>query len=390
MYGLRRIALVGLLSVSTNAGLGAAEPDLAPKDGASRGLYLSLGAGLAARETDAASGDGSRYRAGFDPGPAAFAAIGYGFGLFRVESEFAYRQNDSDGVAAAADRRNGGGRAYSIMVNGLFEPFPDWRMSPYVGAGLGLGIVDQDRRRFSRTVGNDAPDLRQNYTVEDDTDARFAYQAIAGARFSINESWSLRADYRYFATLDTDVTQHRTLTAGAPPFATDTDRLDSEFRSHAVTLGVTYHFGQAARPTAPTQATPASTPTAGGTAPPAAPTPPAPAERPREETFVIFFDFDKAEITPASAAVLDRAVAQFRTSGRVKVVVDGHADRSGPRHYNQRLSERRALAVSDYLTTKGIPENQIAVAGHGEEKPRAPTPDGVRHPENRRAEIVIR
>ena len=67
----------------------------------------------------------------------------------------------------------------------------------------------------------------------------------------------------------------------------------------------------------------------------------------------------------------------------------GHADRSGPVAYNQRLSERRADAVKARLIREGIPAGQIVTIGRGETQPMVPTADGVREPQNRRVEIVL-
>ena len=68
----------------------------------------------------------------------------------------------------------------------------------------------------------------------------------------------------------------------------------------------------------------------------------------------------------------------------------GHADRSGSAQYNQRLSQRRADAVAAELVARGVPRNIIMVSAYGESRPLVPTADGVREPQNRRVEIVLR
>ena len=70
--------------------------------------------------------------------------------------------------------------------------------------------------------------------------------------------------------------------------------------------------------------------------------------------------------------------------------IDGHADRSGTDAYNQRLSERRAQAVAEYLMARGVMPQQMAMRSFGESQPRVPTADGQRNDQNRRAEIMIR
>jgi outer membrane protein OmpA-like peptidoglycan-associated protein len=104
----------------------------------------------------------------------------------------------------------------------------------------------------------------------------------------------------------------------------------------------------------------------------------------------VFFAFDKSDISPVAAQVLDRAVADFRATGSTNVRIEGNADRSGSNTYNQRLSQRRADAVAAYLRSKGIGQGAIQTVANGEEKPRVPTADGVRNDENRNAQIFLR
>ena len=68
----------------------------------------------------------------------------------------------------------------------------------------------------------------------------------------------------------------------------------------------------------------------------------------------------------------------------------GHADRSGSAQYNQRLSQRRADVVAAELVRNGVNRSDIGVSAYGESRPLVPTADGVREPQNRRVEIVLR
>ena len=68
----------------------------------------------------------------------------------------------------------------------------------------------------------------------------------------------------------------------------------------------------------------------------------------------------------------------------------GHADTSGTQRYNQDLSRRRAQAVASELVRLGVPREAITVQAFGESRPLVPTGDGVREPQNRRVEIVLR
>ncbi|MDR2451542.1 MAG: OmpA family protein [Candidatus Accumulibacter sp.] len=81
------------------------------------------------------------------------------------------------------------------------------------------------------------------------------------------------------------------------------------------------------------------------------------------------FDFDKAVLRPEGRAKLDDVVAKSRQLALEVVIAVGHTDRFGSDAYNQKLSERRAGAVKDYLVGKGIPANRIYTEGKGEKQP---------------------
>jgi len=136
-------------------------------------------------------------------------------------------------------------------------------------------------------------------------------------------------------------------------------------------------------------------------APPPAPAPapraaPSPAESKRIVLRGINFDFDKANIKREFVPVLDEAAQILKDNPSVRVTIEGHTDSRGSDVYNQRLSERRANAVKQYLTSKGVAADQLDTVGRGEQEPVAPntTPDGKDNPEgramNRRAELKAR
>jgi len=70
--------------------------------------------------------------------------------------------------------------------------------------------------------------------------------------------------------------------------------------------------------------------------------------------------------------------------------VAGHADRSGTPQYNQGLSMRRAQAVAAELVRLGVKQQAIAISAFGDTRPLVPTAAGVREPQNRRVEIVLK
>ena len=73
----------------------------------------------------------------------------------------------------------------------------------------------------------------------------------------------------------------------------------------------------------------------------------------------------------------------------LRIVLGGHADRSGPAALNQKLSAARAATVSQLLQRLGVPLDRISTIGFGETYPKTMTPDGERHADNRRVEIVV-
>lgn len=117
--------------------------------------------------------------------------------------------------------------------------------------------------------------------------------------------------------------------------------------------------------------------------------PPPPAMVVNGKAYMVFFDFDRSNITPTAATTIKQVAAQAKAGQSARVGVTGHADRSGSDAYNMALSLRRANAVKDQLVREGIPAAAIAVVGRGESQPLVQTPDGVREPQNRRVEIVL-
>ena len=116
--------------------------------------------------------------------------------------------------------------------------------------------------------------------------------------------------------------------------------------------------------------------------------PPAPAPQ-QPANFMVFFDWDRSDITAQARGTIQQAAQAHRSMGNVPISLVGHADRSGPNNYNMALSLRRANAVKDTLVREGVSQQAISVAGRGEEQPLVQTADGVREPQNRRVEIQM-
>jgi OOP family OmpA-OmpF porin len=148
-------------------------------------------------------------------------------------------------------------------------------------------------------------------------------------------------------------------------------------------------------PAAPAPAAPARP------APPAAapaPAAPAPAARPApasvRQAVVIqadaLFDFDKSVLRPDGRKSIDEALAKMRGVDLEMVIATGHTDSIGTPQYNQRLSERRAAAVKDYLVSKGIPAAKITTIGKGESQPVATNKTAEGRQKNRRVDIEFK
>jgi outer membrane protein OmpA-like peptidoglycan-associated protein len=130
-------------------------------------------------------------------------------------------------------------------------------------------------------------------------------------------------------------------------------------------------------------------------APPAEPEPAPPAPAPRRIILRgVNFDYDKSNIKSQFVPILDEAAQTLKDNPDITVSVEGHTDSIGSDEYNQRLSERRAQAVKQYLVSKGIASSRLSTVGKGELEPIASnTEDGRDNPEgramNRRAELKI-
>ncbi len=162
------------------------------------------------------------------------------------------------------------------------------------------------------------------------------------------------------------------ITVTAPSGATfgSSLKFGNEF-NHAVLVGFRYTFG----------VTPPPPP---APAPVAAPAP-APAR-----SYLVFFDWDKATLTDRARQIIREAADASTHVQYTAIEVNGYTDTSGTPKYNMGLSIRRAQAVAAELVRDGVPRNVISIHGFGETHLSVPTGPGVREPQNRRVEIIIR
>jgi len=300
-----------------------------------QGVYVGAGAGVNWLTETPTNGGGKLKSDGV--GVAGIGSIGYAFGNgLRVELEGNYRYQTVKLGAA-----KGQNHTYGPMVNALydFDAGLGWA-TPYVGVG----------------VGYQWGELRGLGTSTDSRGA-WAAQGILGAAFPIAAAPGLAvtAEARVMSTLE-DVRY----SGGG--------RTDPQMNISGM-LGLRYAFGVAPAPVAAAAAVPA----------------PAPAR-----TYLVFFDWDKADLTPRARQIIADAAQASTRVATTRIEVGGHADRTGTAQYNQQLSMRRAQNVAAELVRLGVARNAIDINAFGDTRPLVATGPNTREPQNRRVEIVLR
>ena len=101
------------------------------------------------------------------------------------------------------------------------------------------------------------------------------------------------------------------------------------------------------------------------------------------------FEFDKAELKPEDKELLAKIAGILMTSHDYTISVNGHTDDVGTVEYNQKLSERRAQAVRDYLVAAGLSPDIMTVTGWGKSNPRVDGTSNEARAKNRRVELAI-
>ena len=103
----------------------------------------------------------------------------------------------------------------------------------------------------------------------------------------------------------------------------------------------------------------------------------------------VYFDFDKSEITANSKLAMDKLVKIFNEYPETNILIEGHTDDKGTDTYNLALSERRAMAVGNYLKTEGISSSRLTIKWYGETQPKVENTSDANRAENRRVEFGI-
>ncbi len=116
--------------------------------------------------------------------------------------------------------------------------------------------------------------------------------------------------------------------------------------------------------------------------------PPVAAPAPVAHSYMVFFDFNKSDLTPQAVSIVNQAAANAGPAKVTKLEVTGNTDTVGSDAYNMRLSRRRAESVAAQLEKDGIPSSEIEIIAKGKRDLLVPTADGVKEPQNRRVQIV--
>jgi len=316
-------------------------------------------------------------------GFAGVVSVGWGFGNgLRAEIEGNYRNNHLSGFnnSAAAGGLSGGTteQKFGGMGNVLydFNGLSPW-VVPYIGAGVGwLGVSEKyHASNFSAvTVGGSTFAPGAVGIVGQKTTSSFAYQAILGAAFPLPQivpGLAATAEYRFLGTTGNrsySGTATATSTAGVTSTAATNLSLGPTY-NHSILVGLRYNFGVAPPPPPAPAAVPAPAPT---------------------RSYLVFFDWDKAALTDRARQIIREAADNSTKVQYTRIEVNGYTDTSGTPRYNQGLSVRRAKAVQAELVKDGVPQNAITIQGFGDTHLLVPTGPGVREPQNRRVEIIIR
>jgi outer membrane protein OmpA-like peptidoglycan-associated protein len=334
------IMLGAVASVALAGAAGAANP----------GWYLGLEGG--ANWIDDWSplvGKGQVADVQFDTGWAAIGSIGYAFTQnWRTEVEFGYRKNEISAVVADLDWQDGTLWEASAMANVLYDIRLADKLGLSIGAGAGADFANLTER---------GPGLDQS-----DQDWNFAYQGIAGLNYALGSRTTAFVNYRYFRVANPNFDMS---SLGGDLIEGD------DFVKHTVTAGLRYALG---------------TPAAAPEAPPSAPAAPAVEPGPSRQ-FIVFFGFNKYNLTSAALRVIAEAVIAAKENGSATLVITGHTDTMGSPDFNQKLSLRRSNAVKSEMVRQGVSAANISTNGKGESELLVQTGDNVKEPQNRRATI---
>ena len=257
---------------------------------------------------------------------------------------------------------------------------PDSVFRPYVGVGVNLTLFSSVNLTLPAAVSPTGANLPLDLSS-----SSFGIAGQVGADFKLADHWFLNVDAKY-VQLAADVKA-----GGATVTKVHAD-------PWLLGVGIGYRFGGHPAPApmpmskpapAPAPTPPAPPPPAPKALPPAPPAPPPPPAKPAEELVLkgVNFETASAKLRPESATVLDGVAATIRKCNCNKVDIRGYTDSVGKPDFNQKLSERRAVAVKDYLEAHGVSKGILTAQGFGEENPVASNATKDGRAQNRRVTV---
>jgi outer membrane protein OmpA-like peptidoglycan-associated protein len=342
------------------------------------GPYVSLGAGASLFQDQSIKNlyapnfnfvDPNAGHVSYDVYVGGQVSAGWGLGNgFRVELSGVYNRSKAKDLSGytAGGYSDSTGLFANVVYDFDLTPFGVPGLSPYAGVGGGYAEEHLDGPHASSPIGN--------YLELDGTKGTAALDALVGLAYNIPDmpGVALTAEYRFTAAPSTSEFGGL-YTVGGVGTSYTREKVDSAF-THLAMVGLRYALWQPAPPAPP------------------APTPSSPPPPPVVEsrTYLVFFDWDRADLTARAKQIVAEAAQASTHVTTTKIEVNGYTDLSGTAAYHEKLSVRRAKSVEAELIRDGVAQNEIDIHGYGESNPLVPTAPGVREPQNRRVEIILK
>jgi outer membrane protein W/outer membrane protein OmpA-like peptidoglycan-associated protein len=285
---------------------------------------------------------------------------------------------------------------------------PGGRVQPFVGVGVNYSTFSSEPL--------DATDVFTPFDIE--MDHSWGAAAQAGLNLALGERWFVGADVRWI-----DIDSDTRLKPGPDPqpgipkiFRPGGQKAEIDPWLYGLYIGYRIPAGRA-EPVAPRAATAAAVAPAAAAPAVQQPAPPPPAKCsdgdndgvcdaddkcpgtpagikvdsvgcPLEQRLKLLFDFDSAELRPESLSELERLVKFMGDVPFATALIEGHTDSVGTDAYNQSLSDRRAKAVFDYLSSRGVDPARLKSIGKGESEPIADNKTAEGRQDNRRVLMI--
>ena len=290
-----------------------------------------------------------------DNGAGGFLAIGKELSeSWDLQGRLGYNRADED---TGVDGVGGKYKSTQLGLDALYM-FSRSNFRPFLLAGIGGTRNNVD---YSVPAGFDISNKKRT---------SFMGSLGLGAQYLFSDNFGLQADLRH---------QWSKARAKITDTATGEEVSDSGSIGNTLfNLGGVFRFGAPAPVVA--EAAPEPAPIAAAPAPEPAPAPApepvaeAPKCEPTIDTITVdaekLFGYDKASLQKGAKPILDAAAEKIKANPEIKsVTITGHTDRIGSDKYNQKLSERRAKMVADYLTSQGVDAGLLTAVGKGESEP---------------------